>query len=126
MPKFKVIKQNECSVCKGAGKFTHPDGDIERCTLCGSVGYWESEVGFEEVADDLGYVLAQPAQPVGEAAGDAVKAIEVMRAATRFVNMTNEDISATAFVAIAEQLALLNMHAAELADSISYYVANKV
>lgn len=102
--RFKVIKRIECSVCHGAGKFEHPDGDVEWCTLCGKSGYWEREVGIEEAADDAGYVLATPTwQPVTEAAS----ALSQMR----FVLDTGgpvEHVSAHALVAVAEQLALLN------------------
>ena len=106
-PKFKIIKQIECSVCHGAGKFEHPDGDVEWCTFCGKRGYWESEVGIEEAADDAGYVLATPTQPDSE----QMKLADVALQNARFVlenGRLPETVSAHALLAVAEQLALLN------------------
>lgn len=118
MEAFTVFKRTECDMCKGDGKIEHPDGDIEWCDACGRMGYWESEVAIEEAMAELG-------KPATNAAEKAAAALENMR----FVfgrDRPADGRTDHALAAIAEQLALLNEHMAELADNASYYVANKV
>jgi len=101
--KFIVVKEIGCSICKGIGEIHHPDGDIERCTLCGGRGGWQSEVSFEEAASELGYVRPVAQQPVNREAASSLE-----RAYYHFYNAPGDLPCASALIAIAEQLALLN------------------
>ena len=101
----------------------HEGGGTVTCVICHGAGVLDQRL--VPLAD----ALRESGQehPVGTAEHPVGTAEQALQSARYHLgNAAAEVANAAALYAIAEQLALLNTHMAELADNVSYYVANKV